>query len=85
MDRAEAGRIPPTRLAAAHVALGENDAALDWLERAAGEHDPEIVYMLRNPEFDALRGDRRFRALEAGMHKLPRLRASLIAGILAAR
>jgi DNA-binding winged helix-turn-helix (wHTH) protein/tetratricopeptide (TPR) repeat protein len=84
MSRAEAGRIPPTRLAAAHAALGENGAALDWLERAAGEHDPEIVYMLRNPELDALRGDRRFRALEAGIHKTPPPRAQLIAGIAAA-
>jgi hypothetical protein len=84
MSRAEAGRVPPTRLAAAHAALGENDAALDWLERAAGEHDPELVYMLRNPELDALRGDWRFHALEAGIHKLPQPRASLIAGITAA-
>ena len=44
-----AGRIPPTRFARIHAALGESDAALDWLERAEGEADVELLFVVRNP------------------------------------
>lgn len=60
---AEAGRIPPTRLAGVHAVLAQSDPVLKWLERAAAERDPELVYELRNPDYDKVRSDSRFAAL----------------------
>lgn len=43
--------------------LAQADPALKWLERAAAERDPDLVYELRNPDYDAMRLDPRFAAL----------------------
>src|SRR5262249_22780666 len=56
-------RVSPTDVATLHALAGESDAALGWLERAADERDPELVFSLRNPELDALRDQPRYRAL----------------------
>ena len=69
--RADAGRIPPTRMATVHAALGQGDVALRWLERAAAEHDPDVVYDLRNPDFDEIRAEPRFQALLARLRPWP--------------
>jgi DNA-binding winged helix-turn-helix (wHTH) protein/tetratricopeptide (TPR) repeat protein len=60
-------RVSPTRIATLHALLGDTSAALDWLERAAGEREVELVFSLRNPEFDVLRDQPRYRALVARM------------------
>jgi DNA-binding winged helix-turn-helix (wHTH) protein len=62
---AEAGRIPPTRLASVHAWLAQAEPALKWLWQAAAERDPELVYELRSPDYDALRSDASFEALYA--------------------
>jgi DNA-binding winged helix-turn-helix (wHTH) protein len=62
---AEAGRIPPTRLASVHALLAQAQPALKWLWRAAAERDPELVYELRSPDYDALRSEASFAALYA--------------------
>ena len=46
-----------------YLALGETALALDWLERAAEEHSPLIVYVRVAPQFDGLRAEPRFQAL----------------------
>jgi TolB-like protein/Tfp pilus assembly protein PilF len=46
-----------------HLALGETIPALEWLERAAEDHSPLIVYVNVAPEFDSLRAEPRFQAL----------------------
>lgn len=46
-----------------YLALGETALALDWLERAAEEHSPLIVYAKVAPQFDRLRAEPRFRTL----------------------
>ena len=46
-----------------YLALGETEAALDWLERAAEERSPLIVYVKVAPQFDKLRAEPRFHAL----------------------
>ncbi len=46
-----------------HVALGQKAEALDWLEKAADERCPLVVYLKTDPRFDSLRGEPRFSAL----------------------
>ena len=75
---AEAGRVPPTRMATVYASLGEDDRAMSWLERAAAEHDPDVVFDLRDPDFDGLRPDPRFRALENRIRGRAAPRASLL-------
>jgi serine/threonine-protein kinase len=52
-------------IATMHSALGQDEQALDWLERAYDEHDSAIVWLKVHPRFDALRGTPRFAALLA--------------------
>ena len=46
--------------AAAHVALGENDKAIEWLEMAYQHHEVEMYWLKVVPIFDPLRQDPRF-------------------------
>ena len=50
----------PVWTATLYAIAGDDEAALTWLERAAGERDPDILFGLRNPAFDGLRPDERF-------------------------
>jgi len=51
----------PIAMAMAHTGLGDRDAALKWLRRAAQEKDPWLYAMSINaPIFDAIRDDPRF-------------------------
>lgn len=52
--------VPPTSLAAVHVALGENERALDALDRAHGLRDTRLVYLKDDVRWTALRGEPRF-------------------------
>ena len=49
-----------------HLALGEKEKAIAWLERAY-EHraGPDIMFIKLDPMFDPLRGDPRFERLVA--------------------
>ena len=47
-----------------HLALGEKDQALDWLEKDAREQTGfEINFIKVDPYLDSMRGDPRFEAL----------------------
>jgi predicted Zn-dependent protease len=46
-----------------YLALGDTASALDWLERAAEERSPLIVYLKTAPQFERLRTEPRFQAL----------------------
>ena len=46
-----------------YVRVGENDRALEWLERAFVDHDPNLPYVSREADFDSLRDDPRFQDL----------------------
>jgi serine/threonine-protein kinase len=52
--------VSPVHFATVHVALGERDQALDWLERAVESRSGWLVYLATEPRFDPLRGDDRF-------------------------
>jgi DNA-binding winged helix-turn-helix (wHTH) protein/tetratricopeptide (TPR) repeat protein len=67
-------RVAPTKLATLQALLGDGEAALGSLERAAAERDPDLVYVLRDSEFDALRGLPRFQAIDARVRVVRPLR-----------
>jgi serine/threonine-protein kinase len=52
--------IPPTDFAKIHVALGNNDQAFEWLERAIEVRDADLFMLKVWPEWDPLRDDPRF-------------------------
>ncbi len=55
--------VSPWGLASIYARLGDEKAALDWLERAYEEHDSTLVWLKVHPRFDALRASERFSAL----------------------
>jgi eukaryotic-like serine/threonine-protein kinase len=50
-------------VAAVHVALGDVETGLDWLERAYDEQSPWFGYLRVDPRFDPLHGHPRFERL----------------------
>ena len=62
--RVRHGTYPGYSFAVIHLALGENDQALEWLEKDAREQTGfEINFIKVDPYLDPLRGDPRFKAL----------------------
>jgi serine/threonine protein kinase/tetratricopeptide (TPR) repeat protein len=57
--------VSPCLLAQAHAALGELPDALDALERAAGMHDPELVFIGARPSYAPLKREPRFMELRS--------------------
>ena len=55
--------VSPASIALIHAALGEEDQAFQWLERAYQDRSWWLVFMKVDPRFDSLRSDRRFEAL----------------------
>lgn len=51
---------PALAFAMVHVGLGENDRALNWLEKAYEERFNRLAYLRREPVWDPLRSDPRF-------------------------
>jgi DNA-binding winged helix-turn-helix (wHTH) protein/Tfp pilus assembly protein PilF len=47
-------------IALIYTALGENDLAFEWLDKAFQNRDIEMVWLNRDPVFDCLRDDSRF-------------------------
>jgi serine/threonine-protein kinase len=60
---AQTGYVPPCRFALIYAGLGENNQALDWLERAYGDHDRVLRYMNVEPAYKDLRSEHRFAEL----------------------
>ena len=60
LKRRETTYSSPWRIATGYVALGEKDAAFQWMEKAMEEHDPEMARLRVDPMMDALRDDPRF-------------------------
>jgi len=59
--------VMPTSFAWTYLGLGEIDAAFDWMNRAADEHDRWLSTLVTYPFLDPLRSDPRFDAL---LHKI---------------
>ena len=67
-EEAKTRYIPAYAFALIHLAVGEKDQALDWLEKAARDHDGLYSTLFNvDPYLDPLRGDPRFEALVAAI------------------
>ena len=62
------GHPNPGFVAAKYAGAGDQSAALAWLERAASQRSPWFLPLLRDPRFDAVRGDARFKAILERAH-----------------
>jgi len=55
--------VPAGTIAFVTLALDDVDAAFRWADKAIQERDPGLPYLIRAPEFRALRGDLRYQDL----------------------
>jgi TolB-like protein/DNA-binding winged helix-turn-helix (wHTH) protein/tetratricopeptide (TPR) repeat protein len=62
--------VSPYYFAVVYVGLGENEKAMEWLEKAFADRSNGLVFMRVEPELDSLRSDPRFLALQQKL-KLP--------------
>ena len=58
----------PLSLASVYGRMGEKNLAIDWLEKARSQHDPYLVFLNVDGEFDPLRSVPRFQAIVRGMN-----------------
>jgi len=62
-ERSKRSYVPAYDFAIVHLALGEREAALQWLERAYDEHDWALIVLAVEPRLDPLRYEPRFQRL----------------------
>ncbi len=56
--------VSPFYVAIVYAGLGENERALDWLEKAYADHSNAIVFLKVDPQLDTLRSHPRFHELQ---------------------
>jgi TolB-like protein/DNA-binding winged helix-turn-helix (wHTH) protein len=56
-ERSKRGYVPAYDLAVVRLALGEKEAALQWLQKAYDEHDWGLVVLAVEPRLDPIRSD----------------------------
>ena len=56
--------VSPYYIATVFLGLGENDTAMDWLEKALADRSNGLVFLRVEPELDPLRSNPRFIALQ---------------------
>ncbi len=55
--------VSPYNVARVYAAIDEKQHALEWLERAYREHNPDLIELTREPSFAGLHSDAKFREL----------------------
>ncbi len=55
--------VSPYNVARVYAAIDDKQRALEWLEKAYQEHNPDLIELTREPSFDCLRSDAKFRGL----------------------
>jgi tetratricopeptide (TPR) repeat protein len=55
--------VAPHFFAGVHIGLGENDRAVEYLEKSYQEHSHWLIYLHIDPSMDDLRSDSRFQDL----------------------
>jgi hypothetical protein len=63
----EFGARATGHIASVHLIVGDEDLALDWLERGLEQREPDLPNITSEPFFDALREHPRFKTIRAGM------------------
>ena len=79
-QQAKSRRVAPGDFAVVYCLLGENEAALDWLDKAYDEYD-SWMFQLEDPLWDPLRTHPRFQALLRRM-RLPSQKPNLVGEIM---
>ena len=69
--RLDADPVPLGTLALVHLALGEQDLAFIWLEKAVESNDQSVRTLKSNPLWEPLRSDGRYRQLLKRMNLEP--------------
>jgi TolB-like protein/Flp pilus assembly protein TadD len=55
--------VSPYNVARVYGSIGDKQRALEWLEKAYQEHNPDLIELTREPSFASLRSDAKFREL----------------------
>ena len=55
--------VSPYNVARVYGAINDKQQALEWLERAYREHNPDLIELTREPSFASLHSDAKFREL----------------------
>ena len=55
--------VAPYFFAGIHIGLGENDRAIEYLEKCYAEHSHWLIYLHLDPSLDGMRDDARFQSL----------------------
>jgi len=63
--------VPPFDTAVIYTGLGDQEHALEWLERALNERSLEMIFLKVDPRFDRLHADARFVGLLRRMGLTP--------------
>ena len=56
-------RVAAEHLGYLHLALGDEEKALEYLERAVNDRDPAVLWLAVDPRVDSIKDHRRFRGL----------------------
>jgi tetratricopeptide (TPR) repeat protein len=69
LDRHAKGQyVSPTVIASNYMGLGDKQKALDWLEKACGEHTYQILWLKTFPLWKSLRDEPRYLELLRRLH-----------------
>jgi TolB-like protein/DNA-binding winged helix-turn-helix (wHTH) protein/Tfp pilus assembly protein PilF len=60
--------VSPYYFAIVHVGLGEDEKAIDWLEKAYSDRSNGLVFLKMEPSLDKLRSNPRFQQLQQKLH-----------------
>jgi TolB-like protein/Tfp pilus assembly protein PilF len=70
IERSKSRYITPWQIATLYTRAGKKELALEWLEKAFDEHDPNMPYLSVDPIFDYMRSDQSFLDLMRRMNLL---------------
>lgn len=73
VERRKTTFVSPWQIATLYTRAGKKEEAIDWLEIALEEQDPNFSYICVDPIFDYLRAEPRFKEL-IGLLNLPQVR-----------
>jgi TolB-like protein/cytochrome c-type biogenesis protein CcmH/NrfG len=65
--------VSPSNVATVYLGLGENEKALDWLEKAFADRDPVLWWITGDQLYDSVRNTPRFQALVQKISELERV------------
>ena len=63
VEREAEGHAEPYHVAIVHVGIGNDEQAIDWLEKAFAARNSHMLYIKQGAQFDPLRGKPRFETL----------------------